>query len=188
MNAQSQISDFNASQVEIALRVARISLDSFERVLKLQLDSAKTSLEEGTQLAKAVSGIHDFQDAIEFRQKAVENFVEQSLGFYRSLYDITAQTQSELSSLAEERAATFNKSVFAGMEKLAKGAPAGADIAVAAVKSTVHAAAAAVDSITKTAKQVADFANASVKAASSATADAVKAASRSAKHHSPTAA
>ena len=184
MSSQSQIADFSAEQIETTLRLARISLDSFEHVVKLQLDSAKHSLEEGVQLAQAMANAKDWQDAVALRQKAVESFVEHSLGWFRDFYGVAAKTQSELSLLAEERAIALNKQVATGVENFTKSAPAGADVAVAAIKSSVQAAAAAVDSITKTAKQVAHFADASVKAATTATTDAIKATTRSAtKHH-----
>lgn len=176
--AQQQISEIATDQVEIALRFARISLDSMERIVKLQLESAKTGLEDSAKLAKAATSVKDLQDASGLRQKATESFVEGALAFSRSLYEIATQAQSELSLLAEERAIAFNKNIVSNMDKLVKSAPAGADVAVAAVKSTVQATAAAVDSITKAAKQVAEFTDASVKAASSATADAVKSAAR----------
>lgn len=178
ISAQQQYSEYTTEQIETSLRFARISLDSMERVVKLQLETAKSSLEESAKLAKAASGIKDVQDAIALRQKATESFVENALSLSRSFYEISSQAQSELSLLAEERAISFNKGIVASMDKLVKSAPAGADVAVAAVKSTVQATAAAVDSLTKAAKQVADFADASVKAATTATADAVKTAAR----------
>lgn len=176
--AQQQYTEYTTDQIETSLRFARISLDSMERIVKLQLETAKSSLEEGAKIAKSAAGVKDMQDAIALRQKATESFVENTLSLSRSIYEITSQAQSELSLLAEERAISFNKGVVANMDKLVKSAPAGADVAVAAVKSTVQATAAAVDSMTKAAKQVADFADASVKAATTATADAVKTATR----------
>lgn len=176
--AQQQYSEFATDQIEASIRFARISLDSVERIVKLQLETAKSSLEESAKLAKSAATIKDVQDAISLRQKAAESLVENTLNLSRSIYEITSQAQSELSQLTEERAISFNKGVVSSMDKLVKSAPAGADVAVAAVKSTVQATAAAVDSMTKAAKQVADFADASVKAATTATADAVKTATR----------
>ena len=78
----------------------------------------------------------------------------------------------------EERTTAFNKNAVSGLESFVKSAPAGSDMAVAAVKSTVQATAAAMDSMTKAAKQVSEFTDASIKAATTATADAVKTAAR----------
>ncbi|WP_035053878.1 phasin family protein [Andreprevotia chitinilytica] len=176
--AQQQFADFATENVETALRFARIGLDSTERLVKLQLETAKTVLEENAKTTKALAGVKDVQEALALRQKLAEAAVDQGSIYSRHVYEITSQAQAELSQLFEEGITSFNKSVVAGLDRFVKSAPAGTDVAVAAVKSTVQATAAAVDSLTKAAKQVADFADASVKAATTATTDAVKAAAK----------
>ncbi|SMC19268.1 phasin family protein [Andreprevotia lacus DSM 23236] len=176
--AQQQFSDFATENVETYLRFARIGLDSAERLLKLQLETSKTALEESAKAAKAFAGVKDVQEALALRSKLAEASVDQASVYSRHFYEIASQAQAEVSQLVEERTTAFNKNVVAGLDRFVKTAPAGADVAVAAVKSTVQATAAAVDSLTKAAKQVADFADASVKAATTATTDAVKAAAK----------
>ncbi|WP_028455152.1 phasin family protein [Chitinilyticum litopenaei] len=177
-NAQQQFNDFATDQVETTLRFARIALDTTERLAKLNIETAKNSLEDSAKSAKALAQVKDIQEALALRQKLNESAVEQVIGFYRNVYEITSLAQAEYAKLIEERTTSFNKNAVAGLDRFVKSAPAGADVAVAAVKSTVQATAAAVDSLTKAAKQVADFADASVKAATTATADAVKTAAR----------
>ena len=70
-----------------------------------------------------------------------------------------------LSALAEEAWAAYTKGVAAWVEKAAKNAPAGSDMAVTALKSTVAATTAAFDQFSKATKQVVSFADASVRAA-----------------------
>ncbi|WP_255989270.1 phasin family protein [Chitinolyticbacter albus] len=182
--AQQQFIDFATDYVESSLRFARISLDSVERVTKLNLETAKSSLEDSAKNAKALASVKDVQEGLVLRQKLGEAGVEQFSAYSKSLYDIASQAQAEIAKLIEERTTVFNKDVVSGLDRFVKSAPAGTDVAVAAVKSTVQATAAAVDSLTKAAKQVADFTDASVKAATTATADAVKAATKRAANSS----
>lgn len=177
-NAQQQITDFATEQVEIAMRFARISLDSTERLIKLQVETAKNSLEDNAKSAKAIAGIKDVQGALALRQQISETSLNSAVNYSRSVYELASQAQSEFSKLIEERTTEFNKNAVTGMDRLVKSAPAGADMAVAAMKSTVKATTAAMDSMTKAAKQVTDFTDASIKAATTATADAVKTAAR----------
>ncbi|MDR3414244.1 MAG: phasin family protein [Formivibrio sp.] len=177
-NAQQQFADFATEQIETAMRFARISLDSTERLVKLQVDTTKSALEESARAAKATVGIKDVQGGLALRQELSEAAMDNAVAYSRSMYGIVSQAQNELSQLIEERSTAFNKNVVSGLDRFVKSAPAGSDVAVAAMKSTVQATAAAVDSMTKAAKQVADFADASVKAATTATADAVKTAAR----------
>jgi phasin family protein len=178
--AQQQYTNFATEQVETALRFARISLDSLDRLAKLQVETAKNTLEENAKTLKQLSTIKDVQEVLAARQKITDAAIEQATNYSRSLYEISSQAQAEYSKLIDERNVDFNKNVVSGLDRFVKNAPAGADAAVAAVKSTVQATAAAVDSMTKAAKQVAEFADASVKAASTATADAVKTAAKKA--------
>jgi hypothetical protein len=54
------------------------------------------------------------------------------------------------------------------LDKFAKNAPAGSDVAVAAVKSALAAANSAYDSLTKVAKQATEIAEANIAAATAA--------------------
>ncbi|WP_297572818.1 phasin family protein [uncultured Deefgea sp.] len=176
--AQQQLNDFATEQLETVLRFARISIDTADRLVQLQIETVKNSLEESARNVKQFSTLKDAQTALSNQQKLSETAIEQSLAYGKNLYEIASQAQTEFSKLIDERSVFFNKNVVSGLDRFVKSAPAGADVAVAAVKSTVQATAAAVDSMTKAAKQVADFADASVKAASTATADAVKTAGK----------
>lgn len=176
--AQQQFSAFATEQIEVGMRFARISLDSTERLFKLQVETAKNSLEDSAKSAKAIAGIKDLQGALALRQQISESSISSAMNYSRSLYELASQAQSEFSQLIEERTTAFNKNAVSGLESFVKSAPAGSDMAVAAVKSTVQATAAAMDSMTKAAKQVSEFTDASIKAATTATADAVKTAAR----------
>ena len=75
--------------------------------------------------------------------------------------------------MVEAQLTEANKNVAEALDKAAKSAPAGSDVAVAAVKQAIAAANSAYDSMTKAAKQVAEIAEANVTAATNATVKAV---------------
>jgi len=86
------------------------------------------------------------------------------MGYSRSLYEVASDAQSELSKLAEERMATYQQSVVEAVDQATKAAPAGSDVAVAAMKSTMAATTAAFDTFNRAARQAVSYADASVKA------------------------
>jgi phasin family protein len=180
-NVQDQLSEMNKGNVETTLRFAKIYMSSAEKLLKLQLDAAKAALEENARNARALMEVKDPQQAVSVRTKLAEASMESAMSFSRNVYEVASQTQQEITALLEERLSDFNKSMAGGVDKAAKNAPPGADVAVAALKSTVAATTAAVDSMTKAAKQVAEFAEASMRAATSASAEAMKGATRGTK-------
>ena len=160
------LSEVSNVTVETAARVARISMDSTERVIALQLDFAKQSLENVTRAARAVAGAKDVQELLALRTRNAESVVEKWMGYSRSLYEVAAEAQSEFSKLAEERMASFQQAISETVEQAAKSTPAGGDVAVAAMKSSLAATTDAFDSFNKAAKQIASYTDAGVRGAS----------------------
>lgn len=168
MNASSAFADIAARSVDSAARVTRISMDSAERAVAVQLDYAKGAIEQATHNARAVSQAKDVQELLSLRSRIAENTLENLMGYSRSLYEVAAEAQSEFGKLAEERMTSFQQAVTETVDLAAKSAPAGSDVAVAAMKSSLAAATAAFDSFTKAAKSMASYTDAGVRAAASA--------------------
>jgi phasin family protein len=164
-NASSQLNDLGRSTAETTARLQKISLDSTERLIALQLDYAKTLLDEATRTAKAFTGTQDVQQLLALRTKSAESAMEKWMGYSRGLYEVASEAQGEISRLAEERLATLQKAVSQSVEEASKSAPAGSEVAVAALKSSMAAATAAFDTFSKAAKHAASFTDAGVKAA-----------------------
>jgi phasin family protein len=173
-----QYPELNKNSIDNALRFATITMESAERLVKLQLEAAKQVVEENAKNAKLFSQVTDLQDVAALRTKLAESGMEKALNYSRSVYEVASQAQAELTRLFEESLSAYTKDLVNVIEKTTKSAPAGSDMAVAALKSTVAATQAAVDSMTKAAKQVAELANAGVKAAHSATSSTVKSGSK----------
>ena len=159
--------DFAREAAEATARATRISLDSAERAITVQLEYAKGSLEQATLNARAVSQAKDVNELVSLRTRIAENALENVIGYSRSLYDVASEAQAEYSRLAEERMSSFQQAVTAGVDQAAKAAPGGSDVAVAAIKSQLAATTAAFDTFTKAARNFASFADAGVKSAAS---------------------
>lgn len=166
-NVPEQLVATNKSILETAVKITSTTLQAAERLFDLQLSAAKTSLAENTTNAKALIAAKDVQEAMALQSAFAEPVFEKALGFSRSLYEVTSQTQAEITKLVEERVAEFNKAVVATLDKVVKTAPVGSDIAVAAVKSAMAAANSAYGTISKTAKQFSELTEAGVAAATS---------------------
>ncbi len=173
-NTPEQVTEFNKSAVNAALQLTKIVLDTTERLVGLQLEAGKESFADASQTLRSLTETRDPQQLMDLRTKLTEKSVEKVTAYSRSLYDVAAHAQAQVSALIEGQVADWNQSVASNIDKAVQAAPAGADVAIAAVKSTVAATAAAIDGVTKTAKQVASFADASVKATVDAATAAMK--------------
>ena len=168
-----QFAAANKTNIETLLTLANTAFASAERLAALNLNTARSLLEDSVSGAKAMMGAKDVQEAMSIQASLAQPNVEKAVAYSRSVYEISAQTQEELSKMVEVQFGDFQKTVAALLDKAAKSAPAGSDVAVAAVKSAIAAANSAFDNMNKAAKQVAEIAEANVAAATNATVKAV---------------
>ena len=168
-----QIAAANKANVESLLTLANTAFASAERLAALNLNTARNLLEDTVANAKALMSAKDVQELMNIQATLAQPSVEKAVAYSRSIYEIASQTQEEMGKIFEAQFAEANKSVTSALDKAVKNAPAGSDVAVAAVKSAIAAANSAYDSMTKAAKQVAEIAEANVAAATSATVKAV---------------
>jgi phasin family protein len=165
MTTANPLADISRNTMDTAARLTRISLDSAERTMAIQLEYAKGALTQATHTARAVAQAKDVEQLATLRSRIAENALENIVGYSRSLYEVASEAQAELSKLAEERMASYQRAVVEAVDQATRSAPGASDVAVAAMKSTMAATTAAFDTFNKAARQVASYADAGVKAA-----------------------
>ena len=168
-----QFAATNKANIETLLTLANTAFASAERLAALNLNTARSLLEDGVANTKALLAAKDVQELVNLQASLAQPIVEKAVAYARSVYEITSQSQEEVSKVMESQVAEINKGVAAALDKAAKSAPAGSDVAVAAVKSAIAAANSAYESMNKAAKQVAEMTEANVAAATNATVKAV---------------
>ena len=174
MNAATeQLANANKANVETLLSIANTAFASAERLAALNLNTARAMLEDSVANAKALLAVKDVQQFVSMQSTLAQPAIEKAVAYSRSAYEIATQTQEELTKVVESQFSEINRNVASALDQAAKSAPAGSDVAVAAVKSAIAAANSAYDSMSKAAKQVAEISQANVAAATNA---AVKAA------------
>lgn len=171
-----QIAGANKANVETLLTVANTAFASAERLAALNLNTARTLLEDSVNTAKTLLAAKDVQELVSLQATLAQPAFEKAVAYSRSIYEIASQTQDEFSKIFDSQYVELNRNVSSALDKAAKSAPAGSDVAVAAVKSAIAAANSAYETLNKAAKQVSELAEANVAAATSATVKAVGAA------------
>ncbi|TXI74031.1 MAG: phasin family protein [Dechloromonas sp.] len=169
-----QFAAANKAAVDSLLSVANTALASAERIANLNLETARAAFEDSAANTKALLGAKDVQEAISIQASLAQPNIDKAVAYGRSVAEISTQTQEELAKLVEAQFGDFQKSVAGMLEKAAKSAPAGSDVAVAAVQSAIAAATSAFDNMRKSAQQVTALAQNNIAAATSATAKAAK--------------
>jgi phasin family protein len=175
-----QFAASNKASIETLLGLTNSAFANAERLAALNLNTARSVLEDSVSSTKALLGTKDVQELISLQSSLVQPLLEKSVAYARSVYEIASQGQEELAKVLESQLAELNKNVSSVLDKAAKSAPAGSDVAVAAVKSAIAAANSAYDNFSKAVKQATEIAEANVAAATNATVKAVSTTSKAA--------
>jgi phasin family protein len=162
-----QLVALNKSNLETAVRFAGIALEGAERFIELQLKAAKGVFADGVQQAKAFAEVKDPQEFAQIKSSLMQPSMEKTASYVKSVYDVASATQAEFNKLVEEHVSEFNKQVVTTLDKMVKTAPAGSDVAVAALKSAISGINATYENMAKSAKQFVDLTQANVEVATS---------------------
>lgn len=168
-NVPEQLLAANKENLETFVEFAGIAAAGAEKMLDVQMKIAKSLFSDGVKHAKSVVAAKDIQELTEIHTSVAQPSAEKATTYGRSLYSVAAETQAELNKFFEVRFADLNKNMTTALDKAMKSAPAGSDVAVAAVKSAMAAANQAYDAFSKASKQVTEATEATITAASGTT-------------------
>jgi len=163
-----QIASLGKANVEAALGFAQSNFAAFEKLSALNFNATKSAFEDSMNHAKALMNVKDVQELVEVNTAAAQPAIEKVIAWQRSVYELASQSQAEYTRYVEAQAQELNKNAATYLDKFAKNAPAGSDIAVAAMKSAMAAANSAYDNMTKAAKQATELAEANMAAVTAA--------------------
>ncbi|NBD20977.1 TIGR01841 family phasin [Aquabacterium fontiphilum] len=152
------------------------AFEGVEKLVELNMQVAKTSMDEAAEHAKAVLAAKDPQELLALQAALLQPSAEKAAAYGRHLYDIASATSTEVGKLAEAQVTEAQKKFMSVVDNAVKNAPAGTENAVVLVKSAVAAANNAFDTVQKAAKQAADVAEANFQAITSTAVKATQAA------------
>ena len=125
---------FGKSNLETALTMADITLQSTERLVDLQMKTAKEALEQGMRNVRALSDVRNVQDFVALQSKAAQPSLEKALAYSRDVYAVTTDAQARISKVLKTRIDALGGEIVTVVDHAAKSAP-GTEAAVAAFKS-----------------------------------------------------
>lgn len=169
-----QLAAFNKSSVDALQSLANTALYGTERIAALKMNTTRLMLEDSAANTKALFDAKGLPEVMALQSAQWQPALEQITAYNRSLYEILSQSRDEVYKLFESQFGEFQKQVFSALESAGKNAPAGSDVAVAAVKSTFTVANSALDSMNKAIKQAREFTEANITTASNAAISTVR--------------
>ena len=166
-NVSEQLASSSKAGVETFVTMANAAFAGFERLAALNLNTARSLLEDSQVHARALLAARDLQALAVVQGRLAQPDPDATTAYSRSVYEIASQTQATLSKAVEVRIAELNEQLGRAFETAAQKAPAGSDLALNAMRTALSAANSAYDQMGKAARQAADLAEANLAAAAS---------------------
>lgn len=141
------------AQLALLSTLTNKTFESVEKMVELNLDVAKASLQNSSAAARQLLGAKDPQEWLSLAASQAQPNAENALAYSRSLATIASGVQSEFSKAAEAQIAENSRKLLELIEEVTKNAPAGSENAVALLKSAIGNANAGYEQLTRTAKQ-----------------------------------
>lgn len=178
MLTAEQLLAAHKANLDALFSLSQKSFEGVEKLVALNLQVAKTAMDEAAEHAKAAMSVKDAQELVALNSSLLQPAAEKVAAYNRHVYDIAAATGSAVTKMAEEQAAETQKKFMSAVDNAVKNAPAGTENAVVLIKSAVAAANNAFDSVQKAAKQAANVAEANFQAVTNTAVKATQAASK----------
>jgi len=160
-----QIQASTKANMETMLSLATSQFAAFEKFANLNANAVKAVFEDSIANARALAGAKDVQELINLQSTFAQPAIEKAIAYSKSVYEVATQNNTEFTKASERRVTEWNENFVSLLDKAAKNAPAGSDVAVSAVKQMLAAANSAYDNFNKVTKQATEIAEANVAAA-----------------------
>lgn len=153
------------AQLSLLTSLTSKAFESVEKVVDLNLNVAKASLEDSSIAARQLLTAKDPQEFFSLSAAQAQPTAAKAIAYGRHLAGIATSAQAEFTRAAEEQIAETGRKMSALVEDVSKNAPAGSENVIAIVKSAIGNANAGYEQFSKSTKQAVEVMEANVNSA-----------------------
>jgi phasin family protein len=125
------------SQLHMATSLTDTMIDSVEKVIGLNLQAAKASLDNSVGNVQQLLSLKDPQEFLNVSTAQSQPQVDIALTYARHLASIATATHVELTKVAETQVTESSRHWISLLDSFSKAAPAGSDTAISMMKSAI---------------------------------------------------
>jgi len=144
------------AQLALITELSNKTFESVEKLVDLNINAFKSSLEETNATVKQLLAAKDAQEFFTLSASQAQPNAEKLLSYSRHLSSIASSAQAEFAKAAEAQIAENSRKVVALVDEVTKNAPAGSEGAIAFIKSAIGNASAGYEQLSKSTKQAVD--------------------------------
>ena len=183
-----QLAAAQQANIEVMTALLRTAFNGVERLTALNMSATREFLQNTVAGTQQLMAAKDAGEIAKLNSELAKPSVDKLMEYSRSLYDLVAEMQKEVTSVMEAQYSSFTKNAEQAVASATAATPVGGDVFAATMQTMLGASTKAFDQMTSMAKQLADIAESNVKStavkapaatpAKSATAAARKAAAK----------
>lgn len=167
-----QLTAAQKANAEVMTTLLRTAFDGVERLTALNMAASREFFNNTMAGTQQLLSAKDANAVAKLNTELAQPNAAKWMDYSRSVYELVAEMQKELTSVMESQYGSFTKNINSAVEKAKTSAPVGGDVFAATMQSMLNASTKAFDNMTGMAKQLSDIAEANMAAAGKAAAPA----------------
>lgn len=160
-----QLAAAQKANAEVMTALLRTAFNGVERLTALNMAASREFFNNTVSNAQQLLSAKDPSEAAKLGSNLAKPNADKWVDYSRSVYELVAGMQKELTSVMESQYGSFTKNASSAVEKATASAPVGGDVFAATMKSMLNASTKAFDNMNSMAKQLSDIAEANMAAA-----------------------
>ena len=164
-----QLAAAQKANIEVMTALLRTAFSGVERLTAINLAASRDFFNNTVANAQQLMAAKDASEVAKLNSAQAQPGVEKLVDYSRSVYDLVAQMQKDITSVVEAQYSSFTKNASSAVDKATASAPVGGDVFAATMKSMLGASTKAFDSLNSMAKQLSDIAEANIQVAAKST-------------------
>ena len=124
-NTAKRLSELHTTNLEAAVKLARLSVENSQRVMALQTQLAKSMFDATVAAAKAHTGVHSPQEMVQLHTQYIQDTAKRIMDMARQVGEIANESRSEFSRVLTEQLASGKQELADAVQSMMKNMPAG---------------------------------------------------------------
>lgn len=163
-----QLAAAQKANAEVMMALLHTAFNGVERLTALNMAASREFFNNTVANAQQLLAAKDANEIAKLNGELAKPNVDKLMDYSRSVYDLVASMQKEVTSVMEAQYSSFSKNASSAVEKAKTSTPIGGDVFAATMQSMLDASTKAFDNMTSMAKQLSDIAEANVQTATKA--------------------
>jgi phasin family protein len=165
---QGQVATAQQANLDFFFGLAGSMLEGEEKLVRLNLDTAKTTLADWYQRVQDGLAKKENQEVAGMQDMLALHSAEKVLTYERQVAEIASSTQTQMAEVVNARYQEVGRQVQSFVENLAQNAPVGSEAAIAFLKQAITLANTTHEGVQKATKQVVEVVQSNLEAATKA--------------------